>query len=379
MNGPRGDPPPASRRHRRLARPSVFGAMDGLVSNFALIAGVAGGTGQHQGHRRWPAWPGSRRARSPWPAASTSRWPASASSPRPRSPSRPRARPPPRSRAGGAGPGLHRAGASSPRWRPRSPGRSPATPSRPWRSTPRTSSASTPRTCPRPSWRPCSSFLVFSVGAVAAAAAVPVRRRQPLGLRRGLLRGAVQRRRHGLHGDRAELVVFRDPPARGGRGGGRAHVRARQRDRGVRTVSGTRPRKRRRTPPSDWELPLLTHWGFAAEAAAAHRHHRHGRAASSRAPSRWSPSSARSAPTPPSAGPAPPPSSSPARRCRRTSRGGPRPSCSRRSRTGPRTPSRSPPRRSSARRPSPARRSSPCGSPAESSTPTAPPPCGARS
>jgi len=27
-------------------------------------------------------------------------------------------------------------------------------------------------------------------------------------------------------------------------------------------VSGTRPRKRRRTPPSDWELPLLTHWGF---------------------------------------------------------------------------------------------------------------------
>jgi VIT1/CCC1 family predicted Fe2+/Mn2+ transporter len=27
-------------------RPSVFGAMDGLVSNFALIAGVAGGTGE---------------------------------------------------------------------------------------------------------------------------------------------------------------------------------------------------------------------------------------------------------------------------------------------------------------------------------------------
>lgn len=27
-------------------------------------------------------------------------------------------------------------------------------------------------------------------------------------------------------------------------------------------MSGTRPRKRRRTPRSDWELPLLTHWGF---------------------------------------------------------------------------------------------------------------------
>lgn len=29
-------------------RPAVFGAMDGLVSNFALIAGVAGGTGDRQ-------------------------------------------------------------------------------------------------------------------------------------------------------------------------------------------------------------------------------------------------------------------------------------------------------------------------------------------
>ena len=27
-------------------RPAVFGAMDGLVSNFALIAGVAGGSGE---------------------------------------------------------------------------------------------------------------------------------------------------------------------------------------------------------------------------------------------------------------------------------------------------------------------------------------------
>ncbi|TDD47086.1 hypothetical protein E1286_18670 [Nonomuraea terrae] len=39
----------AHHRHRDVTggwlRPSVFGAMDGLVSNFALIAGVAGGTG----------------------------------------------------------------------------------------------------------------------------------------------------------------------------------------------------------------------------------------------------------------------------------------------------------------------------------------------
>ncbi len=30
-------------------------------------------------------------------------------------------------------------------------------------------------------------------------------------------------------------------------------------------MNGTRPRKRRRTPRSDWELPLLTHWGFRPE------------------------------------------------------------------------------------------------------------------
>ncbi|MGI5270861.1 VIT1/CCC1 transporter family protein [Nonomuraea sp. CA-218870] len=40
----------AHHQHRDVTggwlRPSVFGAMDGLVSNFALIAGVAGGTGE---------------------------------------------------------------------------------------------------------------------------------------------------------------------------------------------------------------------------------------------------------------------------------------------------------------------------------------------
>ena len=42
-----GTPPPAD-HHRDVTggwlRPAVFGAMDGLVSNFALMAGVAGGT-----------------------------------------------------------------------------------------------------------------------------------------------------------------------------------------------------------------------------------------------------------------------------------------------------------------------------------------------
>ena len=52
---PPGEDPPAGdveihHRHRDVTggwlRPSVFGAMDGLVSNFALVAGVAAGSGQ---------------------------------------------------------------------------------------------------------------------------------------------------------------------------------------------------------------------------------------------------------------------------------------------------------------------------------------------
>jgi len=49
-----GNPPPAD-HHRDVTggwlRPAVFGAMDGLVSNFALMAGVAGGTAAAGGDR----------------------------------------------------------------------------------------------------------------------------------------------------------------------------------------------------------------------------------------------------------------------------------------------------------------------------------------
>nr|WP_062330173.1 VIT1/CCC1 transporter family protein [Herbidospora sakaeratensis] len=48
MTGPAGPELPSHHSHRDVQggwlRPAVFGAMDGLVSNFALIAGVAGGT-----------------------------------------------------------------------------------------------------------------------------------------------------------------------------------------------------------------------------------------------------------------------------------------------------------------------------------------------
>ena len=49
-----GSIPPAD-HHRDVTggwlRPAVFGAMDGLVSNFALMAGVAGGTAATGGGR----------------------------------------------------------------------------------------------------------------------------------------------------------------------------------------------------------------------------------------------------------------------------------------------------------------------------------------
>ncbi|WP_062354830.1 VIT1/CCC1 transporter family protein [Herbidospora yilanensis] len=48
MTGAAGPELPSHHNHRDVTggwlRPAVFGAMDGLVSNFALIAGVAGGT-----------------------------------------------------------------------------------------------------------------------------------------------------------------------------------------------------------------------------------------------------------------------------------------------------------------------------------------------
>ena len=49
-----GEPPKAEIHHQHRdvnggwLRPAVFGAMDGLVSNFALIAGVAGGRSSHE-------------------------------------------------------------------------------------------------------------------------------------------------------------------------------------------------------------------------------------------------------------------------------------------------------------------------------------------
>ena len=64
-------------------RPAVFGAMDGLVSNLALMTGVAGGAVGAAHHRASPASRASPPAPSPWPPASTPPSPRSASSSRP--------------------------------------------------------------------------------------------------------------------------------------------------------------------------------------------------------------------------------------------------------------------------------------------------------
>ena len=79
-------------------RPAVFGAMDGLVSNFALITGVAVAAARTTPSRScWPASPGSPPGRSRWRRGSTPRSPAS---PRPRGADRQGAPGDPRQRAG---------------------------------------------------------------------------------------------------------------------------------------------------------------------------------------------------------------------------------------------------------------------------------------
>ena len=53
-------------------RAAVFGANDGLVSNFSLVAGMAGAAPPPRSSCS-PAWPGCSRGRYPWPPGSTSR------------------------------------------------------------------------------------------------------------------------------------------------------------------------------------------------------------------------------------------------------------------------------------------------------------------
>ena len=148
-------------------RPTVFGMMDGLVSNFALIAGVAGAhASQHVG-RRWPGWPDWSAARSRWRPASTSRCRARTSRPRAElEVERHELRAQRRGRAGRAGRRSTSRAASTPSWPRRSRGSSRATPTRRCSIHAQEELGVDPSQLPSPWTAAGSSLLSFSVGAL---------------------------------------------------------------------------------------------------------------------------------------------------------------------------------------------------------------------
>ena len=240
-------------------RPAVFGAMDGLVSNFALMTGVAGGRGRAPGPSWSPDWPGWRPAPSRWRRGSTPRSPRSASWSRPswRSSGASCAGTPrtscaswpqlyvsrgvePEARRRGRPAAVRRPGAGAGDPRPRGAGHRP----RP--------------TCPRRWSPPCSSFGSFALGALLPVLPYLLGRDHAVaGAGPGAGR-AVRLRRGRGPGDRPLLVVQRAAAAGAGRGGRRGHLRPRHavRDRRRLTAAGAGGTGRR---PSDRPVfrPLL--------------------------------------------------------------------------------------------------------------------------
>lgn len=116
-------------------RPAVFGAMDGLVSNLALMTGVAGGSVSHQtivitGLAGLAAGAFSMAA-GEYTSVASQRELVEAEL----DVERRELRKHPLTRSASS-PSSTRPAVSSPSWRGRSPGSCPATPSRLWRSTP---------------------------------------------------------------------------------------------------------------------------------------------------------------------------------------------------------------------------------------------------
>ena len=142
--------------------PAVFGAMDGLVSNLALMTGVAGGdVGSHTHRRDRPGRPGGGRLLDGGRRVHLRRLAARAG--RGRAGRRAdRAAPQPRGRAARAGRAVRLARGGARARRARWPGSCPPTRSRRWRSTPARSWASTRPTCRRRWSRPASSFVLRS-------------------------------------------------------------------------------------------------------------------------------------------------------------------------------------------------------------------------
>ncbi|CAM5731937.1 hypothetical protein SFUMM280S_01511 [Streptomyces fumanus] len=149
-------------------RPAVFGAMDGLVSNLALMTGVAGGAVSQQ-TVVLSGLAGLAAGASPWPPASTPPSPPSASWSRPNWTSSAASCAGTRRTRRPSWPPSTRRAASSPAWPARWPASCPGTRSGRWRYTPARNWASTPPTCPRRSSRPSPRVGSFALGAALAA------------------------------------------------------------------------------------------------------------------------------------------------------------------------------------------------------------------
>ncbi len=182
---PAGASPRSEGRHRAgiggALRAAVFGVNDGLVSNFSLVMGVAGGTTDNASCCS-PASPGSSPARSRWRRASGSRSGRSGSCTRTScaSSSEELAGVPGRGARGARAdlPGQGNRPGRSERARRQHHGRGPTSRSTRW---PARSSASTPARSAHRGSRRARRSLAFAFGAFAAGHAVLLRQRRDRG------------------------------------------------------------------------------------------------------------------------------------------------------------------------------------------------------
>ena len=177
--GPRRHGHEGGHHHRDVSggwlRPAVFGAMDGLVTNVSLIAGVGGGGGEAAHDRAdRPGRPGRGRLLDGGRGVRVGLLAERAHPGRGRQGTA-RARAQRRRRAGRAGRHAPGTAASAPPPRGRPPRRSRRTRRRRWPCTRWRNSASTPASCPRPVVAAGASLASFAVGALIPLLAVPGR------------------------------------------------------------------------------------------------------------------------------------------------------------------------------------------------------------
>ena len=229
-------------------RPAVFGAMDGLVTNVSLIAGVGGGGGSQ--HAILLTGLAGLAAGAFSMAAGRVRVGllAERAGPGRGGQGTARADPQRRRRAGRARRACCAAAASArpPRgWPPR---RSPRTPTRRSPSTRSRNSASTPPSCPRRTSPPGASLAAFAVGALIPLLPVPARLRRAVAGARPVRARRGRRRRPGGAADQPAVLARCGAPAGARRARRGRHVP----DRPRRRRDGRLTRQERFTPPATW-------------------------------------------------------------------------------------------------------------------------------